>query len=208
MRETVLSLFFLVCLTVNSQDFIKPIQGAGIYGQVTQVNDTAVIFIDEQNQGKYLPLKNLEFIEYQKDGILYFNAQKQKWLQEDERIGNPLTVTKNIYIPIHHTSIEEYHMARRLRELLYEDGYWTVVDSPQEADFNLRVMFSFDKQPIAWFVITTHDGQTLYKSEVVASGGNTPDQAGVIGAYNIYSKALRYVKKKPYSIYYSFLKSH
>lgn len=208
MRETVLSLFFLVCLTVNSQDFIKPIQGAGIYGQVTQVNDTAVIFMDEQNQGKYLPLKNLEFIEYQKDGILYFNAQKQKWLQENERTGNPLTVTKKVYIPIHHTNIEEYHMAKRLRELLYEDGYWTVVDSPQEADFNLRVMFSFDKQPIAWFVITTHDGQTLYKSEVVASGGNTPDQAGVIGAYNIYSKALRYVKKKPYSIYYSFLKSH
>ena len=208
MREKVLSLFFLVCLTVNSQDFIKPIQGSGMYGQVTQVNDTAVIFINEQNEGKYLPLKNLEFIEYQKDGILYFNAQKQKWLQENERTGNPLTVTKKVYIPIHHTNIEEYHMAKRLRELLYEDGYWTVVDSPQEADFNLRVLFSFDKQPIAWFVITTHDGQTLYKSEVVASGGNTPDQAGVIGAYNIYSKALRYVKKKPYNIYYRFLKSH
>lgn len=205
-KITLLLFLFLICLSSNAQDFIKPLQGASMYGRVTQVNDTAVIFFNEMNQGKYLPLSNLEFIEYRKNGIQYFHPQRQRWLQEENLVGIPIEEKKNVYIPIHHTDIEEYHMARRLRELIAEDGYWNLVDTPQEANFNLRAFFSYDRQPLAWFVITTHDGHTLYKSEVVASGGNTPEQAGVIGAYNLFTKALPYVKKKPYSIWYRFLK--
>lgn len=207
MKKTLATLTFLLAgLTCNAQDFIKPVWGEGLYGSILEVNDSAVVFKNELNEGKYLPISNLEFIEYQNDGILYYHPQKQKWLGPEHMEECLLLEGKNIYIPIHHTSTEEYYMARRLRELVHEDRYWQLVNSPKEAHFILRTFFSYKKNQQAWLVLTDQDGNTIYKSFIVSARGVRPSDVGVEGAFNLFFNVLTDVKKKPFSIYHDYQK--
>lgn len=207
MKKVFATLTFLAAgLTCNAQDFIKPIWGEGLYGSVIEVNDSSVVFKNDMNEGKYLPVSNLEFIEYQKTGIEYYHPQTQKWINAADLEECLLLEGKNVYIPINHTTLEEYYMSRRLRELIRDDAYWNVVDSPKEAHFIMRPYFSYKRNQQAWMVLTDQEGNTIYKSFVVSAHGPRPSYVGIEGAYNLFDRVITEVKKKPFTIFNSYQK--
>lgn len=140
-------LLFLIPLSVSAQDKIKDTDGNVLDVKIIEVNDDNIKY----KMSSYLDGPTHTMAKSKISEIVYANGTTDKFnplnsvrseayrklekenISEIFKKGNKVYVTKELEVP---ADAVEF-----VKDNLKEWGYWTVVDTPEEADFQIRYFF-------------------------------------------------------------------
>ncbi|MDR2410074.1 MAG: hypothetical protein LBE13_18465 [Bacteroidales bacterium] len=157
-----------------SQDIIKLVTGETIIANVNEIREDEIVYkSDASAPSMIMNISKIAFIELEADKMYFYNYDIKKHdvntpeLQQLE-MNNPFELVKkgmNVFVPISSKAVAERAGKLRTRQILSEDGYWNVVETPYEAHFIFEFFIDDIGRDMAFFVIKSRNEKVLYTSE-------------------------------------------
>jgi len=198
--STLLFLFIFVFIS-SAQDYIKPVNGDGFYTNITDASGDLIIY----KQGSTLfsiAKEDVILVEFIEKGLIYYNKQYINELDVTDITGYIFSKGNCVYVPYFGNKIVKRRGAYNLRNILKEDGFWKVVDCPEEAHFIIEFVLNESVRPnTAHILIKERDGKVIFKSKSVNATSPSPYRAGnkaATGLYENYLKKLYSYNKKSF----------
>ena len=129
-------------------------------------------------------LKILQPNKLQKVDPVAFNGKRLSFMAKGKRV----------YIPLASNSTQQRWGARRLQELITENGYWQIVGCEEEADFIMEYIFDDKGKDHAYIIISDRFGRAILKTESVGATDWVPAHAGRESAEKLLKKLKRTFK--------------
>lgn len=195
MKKILLFIFCACCTSMlHSQGFVYTTDGK-MYFSESKDWDTDIINVNVGDYTKHISKSDIVLIEHMENGIMFFQKEKLHPVEPKAYDGDYVSFLakgRKVYVPLASTTITVRWGAKRLRELLVEDGYWTVVGCPEEADFILTYKFSEEGRDHAYLLIYDRMDESVLKSPKVSAKDFIPAHAGIESAEKLFK---RYIKE-------------
>jgi len=144
LRSGLILLFSMLTLNAFGQyDFIQTVDGNQYWLDI-ETEDFDEIAVPDGRRTRRIPKSDIVLIEYMEDGLKILQKDKLKKVEPvafSDNVEEFVKQGKRVYIPLASFIIQQRYGARKLRDLLMEDGYWKVVGCEEEADFILEYVF-------------------------------------------------------------------
>lgn len=196
MTKTYILIFvILLPLLGFSQDLIQLKDGRTILSTVTEINEHSIT-LQNDKRTQTIALSNVVLIEYLEDGLVYYDTVNQ--LNYVKNATNPITQKGNkVYIPFSSTRVAQRCGSLHLRKLIEDQNIWHTVNTPLEADFILKYIYSDKGKDHAYLEMCDNKNNTIWISGKVGASDWVPQHAGEESAESLFNK---YIKKFPHTL--------
>lgn len=196
--KKIILLFLTISATVAnvfSQDLIQFKNGRTLWVEdATQHNEQ--IFATKNDKHVVYDISEIVLLEFLEDGLVYFDTSNNILYVDPSSVSSPVyALNHRVYIPFSSTKIAQRSGSIRLRELVEESGWWKVVNSPLEADFILKYVFSDKGKDHAYIQIEDRNDDIILQSKSVGATDWIPYHAGEESAEALYKKVLKKLEK-------------
>ena len=106
----------------------------------------------------------------------------------DGNLSDFIKQGKKIYIPMASFTVQQRYGAKKLRELLMEDGYWTIVGCEDEVDFILEYVFDDRGKDHAYLLFSDRFHKEIMYSHSVSADWFVPTRTAEESAEELYEK--------------------
>lgn len=198
--KILLSFMLATFFVVSGQDFVRKTDGTYLWADsVEDVGDYLVIELEKSKLRS--PKSEIALVEYAGYGIVRYNYQEKN--ERKAEITPGYMKGNRMYVGYRSKVEQERAGGRKMRDYLMADGYWEIVDTPEEADCVLEYEFSDKGHDSAWFVIKDKGGKEIYRSKKVGARDMVAEDAGFESAEKLYKKEIKRLKKKLKKMYES-----
>ena len=150
----------------------------------------------ESNRTKFtIPKKEVKLIEFLERGIVIYNKEYVQNIDISDYKGLLYFKGNSIYIPFASNKVVQREGSIQLRRLLVDDGFWKIVDCPQEAHCIMEYVFDESGLDKAYLRIKDRSGNIIYTSPKVRAADFVPSHAGQESATKLYEKYIKELQK-------------
>jgi len=191
LRSGLILLFSMLTLNAFGQyDFIQTVDGNQYWLDI-ETEDFDEIAVPDGRRTRRIPKSDIVLIEYMEDGLKILQKDKLKKVEPvafSDNVEEFVKQGKRVYIPLASFIIQQRYGARKLRDLLMEDGYWKVVGCEEEADFILEYVFDDKGKDHASLLFSDRFGYKFMFSKSVDADWFVPTRTGEESAEELYEK--------------------
>ena len=189
-KSGLILLFSMLSITVFGQDFIQTVDGKQYWADIDN-EDFDEIPVADGRGTKRISKSDIVLIEYMEAGLKILQKDKIKHVEPvayDGNLSDFIKQGKKIYIPMASFTVQQRYGAKKLRELLMEDGYWTIVGCEDEADFILEYVFDDRGKDHAYLLFSDRFHKEIMYSHSVSADWFVPTRTAEESAEELYEK--------------------